>query len=40
MKTLKLFNSVVLKETNEEPFVSEQGYVITSGALCGLKKKS
>ncbi|MCL6220854.1 hypothetical protein [Zunongwangia pacifica] len=38
MKTLKLFNSVVLKETNEEPFVSEQGYVITSGALWAKKE--
>lgn len=33
MKTLKLFNSVTLKETNEKPFVSEQGYVIESSAL-------
>lgn len=33
MKTLKLFNSVVLKETNEKPFISEQGFVIESGAL-------
>ncbi|MBU3026034.1 hypothetical protein [Zobellia galactanivorans] len=33
MKTLKLFNSVKLKETNEKPFVSEQGYIIESGAL-------
>lgn len=33
MKTLKLFNSVVLKETDEKPFISEQGYIIESGAL-------
>lgn len=33
MKTLELFNSVILKETNENPFISEQGFVIESGAL-------
>lgn len=33
MKTLKLFNSVVFKETNEKTFISEQGYIIESGAL-------
>lgn len=33
MKTLKLFNSVVLKETYEKPFISDQGYIIESGAL-------
>lgn len=33
MKTLKLFNSVVLKETDEKPFISEQGYIIEPGAL-------
>lgn len=33
MKTLKLFNSVVLKEIDEKPFISEQGYIIESGAL-------
>ena len=38
MKTLKLFNSVLLKETDEKPFVSEQGYVIESGALWAKKE--
>jgi hypothetical protein len=33
MKTLKLFNSVILKESNESPYVSEQGFIIESGAL-------
>lgn len=38
MKTLKLFNSVLLKETDEKPFVSEQGFVIESGALWAKKE--
>lgn len=38
MKTLKLFNSVVLKETDEKPFVSEQGYIVESGALWAKKE--
>jgi hypothetical protein len=33
MKTLKLFNGVVLKESEEKPFVSEKGYIVESGAL-------
>ncbi len=33
MKTLKLFNSVVLKQSNEKPFISEQGFIIEPGAL-------
>lgn len=38
MKTLKLFNSVLLKETEEKPFISEQGFVIESGALWAKKE--
>lgn len=33
MKTLKLFNAVVAKKSNAKHFVSEDGYVIESGAL-------
>ena len=33
MKTLKLFNAVLHKESNEEIFVSEKGYIIEPGAL-------
>ena len=33
MKTLKLFNAVLAKESNETPFVSKEGYVIASNAL-------
>lgn len=34
MKTLKLFNAVVAKETKEtKPFVSEEGYIIEQNAL-------
>lgn len=33
MKTLKLFNAVVARESSERAFVSEKGYVIDSGAL-------
>ncbi|OAQ43517.1 hypothetical protein A5893_17170 [Pedobacter psychrophilus] len=38
MKTLKLFNSVVLKETDEKPFISEQGFIIEPGALWAKKE--
>lgn len=38
MKTLKLFNSVVYKETNEKPYISEQGFIIESGALWAKKE--
>lgn len=38
MKTLKLFNSVVLKETDKQMFISEQGYIIESGALWAKKE--
>lgn len=33
MKTLKLFNAVLQKNSAEKPFVSEQGFVIDSGAI-------
>lgn len=33
MKTLKLFNAVIAKSSKENPFVSEQGFIIESGAL-------
>ncbi len=38
MKTLKLFNSVIHKETDDKPFVSEQGFIIESGALWAKKE--
>lgn len=33
MKTLKLFNAVVARESNEQSLISKDGYVIESGAL-------
>ena len=33
MKTLQLFNAVLQKETDEDPFVSQQRYVVEPGAL-------
>ena len=33
MKTLKLFNAVVAKPSNEKPFVSEEGFIIEPNAL-------
>ncbi len=33
MKTLKLFNAVIQKESKGEPFISDQGFVIEPGAL-------
>jgi hypothetical protein len=33
MKTLKLFNAVVKKESNRKPFVSELGYIIEPNAM-------
>jgi len=33
MKTLKLFNAVLAKPSNEDPFVSEYGFIIESNAL-------
>ena len=38
MKTLKLFNAVLAKESNENAFVSKEGYIIESGALWAKKK--
>ncbi len=38
MKTLKLFNAVLKKESVDPPFVSEQGYVIEPGALWDKKR--
>jgi len=38
MKTLNLFNSVILKETDEKPFISEHGYIIEPGALWAKKE--
>lgn len=38
MKTLKLFNSVVAKESNKTTFVSEQGLIIETGALWAKKE--
>ncbi len=38
MKTLRLFNSVIRKESNESPFVSEHGFIIASGALWAKKE--
>ena len=38
MKTLKLFNAIIAKESNEKPFVSEQGFVIHPGALWSKDK--
>ena len=33
MKTLRLFNAVVAKESNEKPFVTEEGFIIEPNAL-------
>lgn len=33
MKTLKLFNAVVKKESDKDPFISELGFIIEPGAL-------
>ncbi|GAA5043756.1 hypothetical protein GCM10011506_47180 [Marivirga lumbricoides] len=38
MKTLKLFNAVIAKESNDQPYVSEQGYIIASDALWAKKQ--
>ncbi len=37
MKTLRLFNAVVYKASEEEPFVSESGFIIEPGALWAKK---
>lgn len=33
MKTLKLFNAVIAKASNEAPFISKDGYIIDSNAM-------
>ena len=33
MKTLKLFNAVLHKDTNSKPFISKEGFIISSGAI-------
>lgn len=33
MKTLKLFNAVLYKDTNSKPFISKEGFIISSGAI-------
>lgn len=38
MKTLKLFNAVISKPSNKDTFVSENGYIIESGALWAKKE--
>lgn len=38
MKTLKLFNAVVAKESTKDAFVSEKGYIIEPGALWAQKE--
>ena len=38
MRTLKLFNAVVTKETNEQAFVSKEGFIIEPGALWARKE--
>ena len=38
MKTLKLFNAMVARESAEKPFVSEQGYIIEPGAIWAKKE--
>jgi hypothetical protein len=38
MKTLKLFNAVLAKETDEKPFISEDGFVIEPDAIWAKKE--
>jgi len=38
MKTLKLFNAVIAKPSNEKPFVSEDGFIIEPDALWAKDK--
>ena len=33
MNTLKLFNAVIAKPSNEKPYISDEGYIITPNAL-------
>lgn len=38
MKTLKLFNAVLAKKSNEKPFISDEGFIIESDALWAKKE--
>ena len=38
MKTLKLFNAVVAKTSNEKPYISDEGYIIAPNALWAKDK--
>ncbi len=38
MKTLKLFNAIVAKTSNEKPYISEDGFIIESNALWAKDK--
>ncbi|VXB86015.1 MULTISPECIES: hypothetical protein [Chryseobacterium] len=38
MKTLKLFNAVLARESNEKPFISDEGFIIESDALWAKKE--
>jgi hypothetical protein len=38
MKTLKLFNAVIAKPSNEQPFVSEEGFIMEPNALWAKDK--
>jgi len=40
MRTLKLFNSVIKKESKETTFISEEGYIIEAGAVWAKKEIS
>lgn len=37
MKTLNLFNAVIAKESNQKPYVSEQGFIIEPNAIWAKK---
>ncbi|MCD0477554.1 hypothetical protein LPB90_03760 [Chryseobacterium sp. LC2016-29] len=38
MKTLKLFNAVLAKKSNEKPFISDEGFIIEPDALWAKKE--
>lgn len=38
MKTLKLFNAVLARKSNEKPFISDNGFIIESDALWAKKE--
>ncbi|RKS97577.1 hypothetical protein [Chryseobacterium defluvii] len=38
MKTLQLFNAILARESNEKPFISEDGFIIEPGALWSKKE--